>query len=110
MSDITKLMKAAERVVEEQFDTADGVHVGPTTGSLEKLTTVISEINNTLEKRLNKALWAISGTDDLVPKVEKALRITIAMSYKSGLAFNRGILLDSGDNCVEAFIKELEKS
>ena len=61
-----------------------------------------------LGKRLDKALWALSGTDDLVPKVEKALRVVIEKAYKSGLAFNRGILLDSGDDCFEVFIKELE--
>ena len=65
-------------------------------------------MSSNIEERLDKALWALSGTDDLVPKVEKALRVAIEMSYKSGLAFNRGILLGSGDDCVETFIRELE--
>ena len=67
-------------------------------------------MSNNIEERLDKALWALSGTDNLIPKVEKALRIAIEMAYKSGLAFNRGILLDSGDDCFEAFISELEKA
>ena len=46
----------------------------------------------------------------LAKDIEKALRVAIEMSYKSGLAFNRGILLDSGDDCVKAFISELEKA
>lgn len=63
-----------------------------------------------LKKRLDKALRTLSGTDDLTPKVEKVLRVAIEKAYKSGLAFNRGFLLDSGDDCVKTFIKELESA
>ena len=60
--------------------------------------------------RLDKALWAISGTDNLVPKVEKALRIAIQKAFESGKSFRDGILTDSGEDCFEAFISELEKA
>ena len=50
--------------------------------------------------------WAINI---LAPRIEKALRVAIKKSYKAGLAFNRGITLVTGDDCVEAFIEKLKK-
>ena len=64
---------------------------------------------DTIEERLHKALWAISGTDDLVPKVEKALRVALEMAYESGKAIRDEVLTNSSNDCVEAFIEELKK-
>ena len=64
---------------------------------------------DTLEERLHKALWAISGTDDLVPKVEKALRVSLKMAYESGKAIKDEVLTNSSEDCVEVFIEELKK-
>ena len=92
MSTITKLIKAAERVVGELYD-ADCVYVGPSTGSLEELKKVVSEINNTKEKRLHQALSAISGTDYLVPRVQQGLYKALHLAYKSGKASVGGLRL-----------------
>ena len=78
------------------------------------LTAAISNSNDkkeedTIEKRLHKALWAIFGTDDLAPKVEKALRVALKMAYESGKAIRDEVLTNSAGDCVEAFIKELKK-
>ena len=64
---------------------------------------------DTIEERLHKALWAISGSDYLVPRVEKALRVALKMAYESGKAIRDEVLTNSSNDCVEAFIEELKK-
>ena len=64
---------------------------------------------DTIEKRLHKALWAISGSDYLVPRVQQGLYHALHLAYESGKANAEGLSLISREDCVETFIKELQK-
>ena len=64
----------------------------------------------TLEKRLHKALWAISGSDYLVPRVQQGLYEALHLAYNSGKNSVTDLSLISREDCVEAFIKELQKT
>ncbi|KKK67091.1 hypothetical protein LCGC14_2957560 [marine sediment metagenome] len=57
----------------------------------------------TLEKRFHKALWAISGSDDFVPRVEKGLKKAIHEAYNKGKIGTFKFI----DDCTEVFIKEI---
>ncbi len=59
----------------------------------------------TLEEKFHRAIWAVSGTDFLVPRVHQGLKNAIHKAYNKG---KMGSLMFI-DDCTEEFIKGLQK-
>jgi len=87
-------------------DIIAGRNITALEGLRNGLSDSITKDTQNIEKELHIALWMLSGTDDLTPKIERALRVAIEMAYESGKV---GLLSATGNDCVKAFTEELGK-
>ena len=106
---ITELLKALKSACEEMgMDDTEWWDDAQTVITKAEIFLAPKE-EETLEKRFHKALWAVSGSDDLVPRVQQGLYDALHLAYESGKANAEGLSFITRESCVEAFIKELQK-